>query len=268
MAELVQAVVLIMALVAILGFILGGGRSDRAGWKDPISALGRPDGTFATSALGLLAAAQLMDWASMTSGQSPVTGFAIGLLLAVLIDFRITNVALNGLGVLAALSVAFRYVVAGEGVDVYETTIFRVALVLLITFTFIAGAMVGVMFLGRSARTFAFGHGRGLAFFGLVDVFVFLASPGGAQMLGLSPDRFYAYLGAAAVSSFLLGISAGQFTLIISSVMVGLVNLALPLTGLISDAAALPITSYFVAACVGYAIIRGLRGRLTRRSLL
>jgi hypothetical protein len=257
-----EAILLIGALVAIIGYTLDGHRADRRGWKDPISRLGRPDGSFAVFALGSLAIAQLLVQSSVDSHVSALTGIVVGVVLAFTVDLGPVHLLLDAAGILAAGIVAMRFLSGAGGSAGTWTMVFRVELVSLLTFSYVAGAIAGVLSGRRSGKTFAFGKGRGLAFFGLIDTFTFLASPGDVDALGLTPGRFYGYLAVAFLSAVGLGLLAGQFTLFVASAGVVLVNLILPLSGISFDPSAVPTTVYFIAATIVYAISRSARSRL------
>lgn len=262
MRDLLTAGLLIAALVALLGFVLGGRRADRAGFKDPISGLGRPSSSYASFTLGVLALAGIVAFWEPPA-LTPTMGIMIGVTLGLLIDLTPVHLALEIVGVVASVAAAVQYLSKDTGTA--ETLVFRIALVALLTASYAAGAIVGVLFLHRSARTFAFGKGRGLTFFGLVDTFIFFAGPGGADVVRLSPRTFFTYLAVAVGSALLLGMLAGQVTLVVTGIAVTITTLALPLTGISADPTAMPTAVFFLVAVIAYAVLRAASTRLPWR---
>lgn len=255
MRDLIEALVVISALLGILFLSLGGRRSDRAGHRDPINRLGGPSGDFAVYLLGALAVGDLLA-AVPSQGRTGYEGVVFALVVTPLIGMRLTQAVLGVCGVLAGLLAAFQYLTAPTGPEAAETMVFRISLVSCLLAFFVLGSILGVRSGSRSMSTFSFGKGRGLAFYGLVDTFVFFASPGGVDLLEFSAARFFVFLGVAASTALVLGLLAGQFTLYVAAATVALTNVALPLMGLASGAQSAYRTGFAISALVLFPVVR------------
>lgn len=209
MTELLGLGVALAFMVAIYGVILGRGkRSGRVGRRDPIGQLGAPTSQTADMVLGLLAVGQLtLVFGQQLGGRE---GAMVGLAGGLTMGLSGVRTIFNVVGVVAGLVGAVTFVL---GPGLVGAVSWRLVFVSAVVLCFVLGMMLGHMFLGRSLLAYSFGDGRGLAFFGLVELFTFFGSPGGADLLGLEPGRFGAYLGVAVVGAVGLGAAVGPLTL-------------------------------------------------------
>lgn len=261
MDQTLRLVVIAAAMVGILLFIIRGPREDRAGWRDPISKLGAPDGNTGAFLLGALALAQIMGAGTAGAGVNVGTGAMVGIAFALFIRRGWMRLLLDGVGLIAALLAMWNYVkAAAPGTTGMEAMPFRLALVGLVTACYTLGAGVGSMRI-RSVRTFSFGKGRGLAFFGLIEVFIFLAQPAGLDLLTLDPDSTLKFVVIASLIAFIFGMITGQFTLYVMAACVALLAVFLPMAGVLADPRAGNVPMYAVGGIVVYAIVRALAAR-------
>lgn len=270
MESILGGLLLIAALVAIIAFMLSGARTGtRGNFKDPINALGTPSGDTPIFVLATLAVGQLLAWPAGGRGLTSTAGATFGVLCALVISWPTAKTVLGVVGVIAALVSAIEFCGAGVGTYGSESVVFRVAFMGLVTMCYALGSMVGVMFLGRSVRTFAFGYGRGLAFFGLIDLAQFFASPLGEDLLGLDRDALLLQTAIGCAGAAVLGVAAGQFTLFVTGVAVTAINVLVPITGMIpvvpGSAAATTMSGYFVGACATYGIVRIAKNLVRRK---
>lgn len=250
-------------LVGSLLFLIRGRRADRAGWRDPVGKLGRPDGAFAVYLLAVLALCALLKAVGLPQALSVTTGLAAGVVLSMLLAAPLTRHVVDALGVTAALLTGVGFVLQPGTAVFLDSAVFRAALMLLILACFIVGALIGVI-LGRSLRIFALGRGRGLAFFAVVDLATFLAGPTGVDLLELEPRRFYLYLAVAAGFAALVGVLAGPFTLFVLGAALALTELLVPASGVVTDPAAGGTPTFLVGATLAYLLVRVLAGRVLR----
>lgn len=254
MPQVVQLVLVMAALVGILVFMIRGPRAGRGNWHDRWSALGQPNGNLGVAVLGVLAIAQLAALPGNGAGVTVTLGIGVGAVLGLLIQASVTRRVLDIIGAVAAVATGIEFLgsdsYAGSVVDAVP---FRIALLALLTACFVLGAGVGLRFMGRSVRTFAFGKGRGLAFFALIEAFVFLAHPAGADLLALSGNRAYAIFVIGAVAAFVMGALASQFLLFVVGAALAVLAVLLPVAGLATSGGNLP--GYAVGALAAYLIV-------------
>lgn len=244
-----------LCLLWVLATILRGPRADTRGWHDTFSKMGRPEGSLATYVLGALSLAQLTSWVA-GNAPAPVVGFVLGASTAVFSRVRLATLALDIVGVAAGLAIAARYL-AGDSPFDRLSAIVRVVSLLLVMASFIGGTLVGLILLRRSPLSFGFAHGRGLAFFGLTDIFVFLVSPAGADLSTLDRSRFLVWLVVAVVAAVALGATTSQFTLVVTAILVAFVDVVVAVAGLAPPG----IATYFFTGLIGYAAAQVVRGR-------
>lgn len=266
LSGLLGGVVVLMALVGILALMVSGARTGtRGNFKDRVNALGSPSGAVPLFILGTLAIGQLLAFAGAARGLTATAGAVVGFASGALIASSVYTTVLALVGVVAGLVSAIQFVGSGAVVYGTDSVVFRVALMGLITMFFVLGSGLGLMTF-RSARTFAFGHGRGLAFFGLIDMAQFLASPAGVDLLDLDakPALVLVTVGCAVAAA--AGVFAGQFTLFVIGAGVTAINVLLPLVGWTPTApgspAAVTVSGYFVTACVTFGLARFVTTRV------
>jgi len=124
-------------------------------------------------------------------------------------------------------------------------------LLIVLSACYLGGMVVGGVRSALSPR-------RLLIYFAMVDVLVFLVSPGGVQVYQLDPSSIVIYIVVTAVSAFLLG-------LIPAAIVTALAAAGVALTNLVLDHAALGgRVTVLVAALVVAAAVRGIVSRFTR----
>lgn len=247
---------LFFVMVFMVGAMLlmtRGPRRDKGNWHDLISAQGRPDGNLPTVILFLAAFSALLG-ASATLG----AGALLGACSAFIVGTAAGRALMGLVGVVAALAVGASFIAspAPAGFDWGATVAGRVLLLSGLLACFVVGAMSGVAFGGRSFRTFSLGKGRGLAFFGLIEFFVFIASPGGLEFFGLTQDEQVPLLVGGAVVAVVFGALAGQFTLFLAAVGVLVAAAGLSMLGLAVDPRAAPSLEMMAVGVVLYALLR------------
>jgi len=189
----------------------------------------------------------------LTSGvESPAVaaGVALFLSIALVVGLRtaepVVGLLMGGVGVVAATIAAARFVTdSGSGIP---SQLFRVALVGIVLTAFVLTVVVF-----DRARGLA-GH-RGLALFGLVDIVVFIAGPGGADLMTLDVDRRMVIVVLAVVLAVVLGFGASAFLLTATAVMVTAAEVSLSVLDLSADESG-------VASVLGAAIAGAVAWRL------
>jgi len=266
MAELVPMALVLFGLLAVYAILIPGRRADRGNWHDTISGLGRPDGALLVWFLGGLALITLVEVASDSAPPAIVIGAACGL-AGTWVASRAVGSVLDLIGVLAGLLTLALFVSGtAPGSTATHPSLtgpLRVVLGTALLASFVAGTAVGILVIpNRSARTFSFGKGRGLAFFGLAEIVTWVVSPFGVDLSLLTTAERLQYAAAALLFTFVLGAVAGQFTLVVAVLGVATVSVLVPAVGLAPDTPALPFAVAFAAVAV---LSGALRGRVHRR---
>lgn len=255
MGDMLELAAIGAALFGVYALILGKGLRGRVG--RPPSGIGTrftdPSGEgLAATALAAFAINTLMETgkdggATLHGG----TGAALGLLLALLLTMRVTqgltSSALSVLGLVAAVVAGVQFVSGPEQANFGR--IYRTALVLLTISCFTLAVLI-------FRRASALKGARGLALFGLVDIAVFVAGPGGAQMFELTPGRHTFYVLTASVFAFLLGWAVSEFTLGLTAIGVAVTTVGLSATGLTSTPHAPDEFTGVVATVVVFLLVR------------
>lgn len=263
MADLIPTGLVFVGLLAVYAILLPGRRADRGNWKDPISGLGRPDGALLTWFLGGLAVITVLE---VVSGDAPSMAVATGILLGVSAPWvrsRVAGSALDLIGVVAAL-IALVLFVGGStpGTTASDPALsgpLRLLLGSALLVSFVGGIGVGLLIIpSRSVRSFSFVKGRGLVFFGLVDVVTWLVSPLGVDLSLLSMGERFQYGAAGLLFTFVLGVAAGQFTLVVAALGVGMVSVLAPAAGMAPMTPALPFAVGFAVGAVLSSALRGI----------
>lgn len=246
---------LMVVMVGAMVVMTRGPRRDRGNWHDLISAQGRPDGNLPTAILFLAACSVLMGSTSHLA-----TGVVLGVGAALLASNPLGRSVMSVVGAIAAVVVGVTFVTAPavDGLDWMGTVAGRLLLLAFLLACFVAGAMSGVMFGGRSLRSFSLGKGRSLAFFGLIEFLVFIASPGGLDFFALSQDELVPLLAGGTFVAFAFGALAGQFTLFLAAVGLLVATAGLSMMGLSVDPRAAPDLGMMLGGAIGYAAFRGV----------
>ncbi|MGN6302630.1 MAG: hypothetical protein ACTHN8_16230 [Angustibacter sp.] len=265
MGELLKLGAVLAGLLVVYALVLGGlrGRVGR-----PPAGIGTrfadPSGEgLAATLLTVLAIGSLTGAASGSTGALSVEGAAaLGLLLATLLTLGVTRgattAALSVLGVVAAVVEGAQFVSGPDAGGLGR--LYRISLVLLVIACFGAAALV-------FHRASAVRGARGLALFALIDIAVFLAGPGGAQLFSLSAGRHLVYLGAACACAFLLGWAVSELTLGLAAIGVAVTTFGLGLVGLAPGAHAGDQLVGVIAALVVFTLVRaGLAALGLRRA--
>jgi len=264
MESLLAGILVIGALGLVIRFMLRGALKPRGRRGDPVNSVSMPNGNWLVFLLAALAIGQLLSYGQAKTLNAAV-GSIIGILLALFIDWRMAKTALSVIGIIAAGISLFEYIGSGVSVHGAEGATFRIALMGLVTACYIAGMLVAVLFGGRAKNAFDFGRGRGLAFFGLIEMVQFFASPLGIDVLSLDSMSAYTHVGIASGGAFVLGVLAGPFTLFLTSLGVTIISVVLPLAGAGSAAAGSPaavtMSTYFISACATFFLVRVFAGR-------
>jgi hypothetical protein len=248
-----SALVVMGWLMLVFWLALGGPRRDKGNWKDPLAALGRPDGLFGHHLVACLACYSLLE---SPIAQPLALGLLIGVVVAATVRWNYGRDLLDLAGVAAALFVAGRFLGVGsaEGFSA-----FRLSLMALVLACFTLGCVFAVR-MGRSVRNFVFNKGRGLSFFAVVELAVFFSGPLGADLLQLDSAEFYRFLGATSLAAVLLGFLASQFTLYVLALLLALVSLA----GGGSVAGEPGGIGFLFATSLAYLFVAGFVGKLGR----
>ena len=266
MADLAPMALVLFGLLAVYAILLPGRRADRGNWHDKISGLGRPDGALLVWFLGGLALITIVDVASVSAPPAIVIGVACGL-AGTWVTSRAAGSLLDLIGVLAGLLTLALFVSSSAmgSVDAHSslTGPIRLFIGAALLASFVAGTGVGMLVIpNRSARTFSFGKGRGLAFFGLIEIVTWVVSPFGVDLSLLTTGERLQYGASALLFTFVLGAIAGQFTLVVATLGVTTVSVLVPAVGLAPATPAVPFTVAFAAVAV---LSGALRGRVHRR---